>query len=83
MTRLVAATVCLVALVGCRSNQKEKNTPVYLVAFVDVSSVERYEKEYVANVVPLAMKHGGKFLSAADASVVKEGQFPPGRIFSF
>ncbi|MGI9326282.1 MAG: DUF1330 domain-containing protein [Pseudomonadales bacterium] len=60
--------------------QEQKMGKVYMVAFVDVSSVERYTKEYIANALPLVMKHGGKVLSASDESVVKEGKFPPGRI---
>lgn len=54
---------------------------VYMIAFVNVEDrVDQYTSQYITNALPLVMKHGGKVLSAADTSVVKEGSFPPGRI---
>ena len=53
---------------------------VYMVAFVDTSDIERYEREYVQFGLPLIEKHGGRVIVAADTAAVKEGTYPPGRI---
>ena len=53
--------------------------PAYVVAFMDVSDDAKYDSEYVAYVVPLVAKHGGKPLALTADPDIREGDWPSGR----
>jgi len=52
----------------------------YLVGFFQISEPEKYHAEYVAPVLPIIAKHGGRPLIVSDETVPKEGKMPEGRL---
>ena len=65
---------------GLVEQRKVQKAAVYMIAFVDVKNVARYEEEYVQYGLKFIQKHGGKILAAADTYETREGKLPTGRI---
>ena len=52
----------------------------YIVGFFEISDPEKYHAEYVAPVIEIIAKHGGRPLIVSDHPVNKEGKLPEGRV---
>jgi uncharacterized protein (DUF1330 family) len=55
------------------------NMTAYLIADIRVRDTERYQ-DYVANVLALVEKHGGRYRVRGGAVDVLEGSWSPGRL---
>ena len=59
------------------------DTPVYMIANLEIHDADRY-REYEKGFFPILKRHGGEFITVDDATLTLEGAAPPpGRLVLF